>query len=167
MLPAPTTIADSTPRSGTSADLRGDPLHRVGVGAVVEPAHQGLARQLQQDAVELGLSASARDRPYARQTPTRKWAKRATRTFSPVFAASSARSSSIDFASCSRRYVLLLEQRDLLAPLRELALDDLLDYVLGLALLAGLGLEHPALGLPLLLGDLLRRDVAGARCAAT
>src|SRR5215207_4854664 len=51
--------------------------------------------------------------------------------------------------------VLLLEQGDFLRPLRDLALDDLLDHVLGLALLGGLGGEHLALSLPGLLGDLL------------
>src|SRR5690349_376116 len=47
--------------------------------------------------------------------------------------------------------VLLVEQRDLLAPLRELALDDAVADVLGLALLGRLGLEDAALG-GLLLG---------------
>ena len=84
------------------------------------------------------------------------------RTFSPVFAASSWRSSSIVFDSCfSALTCVLVEQRDLARPLRQLALDDLLDHVVGLALLARLLLEDPALGLALLLGDLVRGDVAG------
>ena len=51
-------------------------------------------------------------------------------------------------------------------PLVELALDDLLDHVVGLALLARLLLEHAALGLALVLGDLVGRDIAAAlaRC---
>src|SRR5690348_8564398 len=43
--------------------------------------------------------------------------------------------------------VLLLEQRGLLRPLLKLALDDLRNDVVRLALLAGLRLEHPALRL--------------------
>src|SRR5215213_7239982 len=46
-----------------------------------------------------------------------------------------------------RAHVLLLQEGDLLRPLRQLSLDDLPHDVVGLALLAGLRLEHPALGL--------------------
>src|SRR5687768_3773601 len=42
--------------------------------------------------------------------------------------------------------VRLVEEGDLLPPLGELALDDLLDHVVGLALLARLLLVEPALG---------------------
>src|SRR5436190_3302721 len=59
--------------------------------------------------------------------------------------------------------VLLLEQRDLPGPLRELAVDDPLDDGVGLSLLARLRLEHEALGLPDLLGDLIRGHVRGRR----
>src|SRR5262245_1215054 len=55
--------------------------------------------------------------------------------------------------------VLLLQQGDLALPLRDLAADDLLDDVVGLAVLAGLRLEHVALRLPFLVGDLLGADV--------
>src|SRR5215216_4086229 len=55
-------------------------------------------------------------------------------------------------------HMLLLEERDLLAPLRQLSLDDLLDDVVGLALFAGLGLEDTALGVGLRIGDLVGRD---------
>ena len=51
--------------------------------------------------------------------------------------------------------MLLVEERDLLRPLRELALDDPVDDVVGLALLLGLRLVHAALGLALSLRNLL------------
>src|SRR6476646_5094648 len=54
--------------------------------------------------------------------------------------------------------MFLLQQCSLLRPLLKLAVDDLRHDVVRLAFLAGLRLEHPALGLPCLLGDLLRRD---------
>src|SRR3954453_202516 len=55
-------------------------------------------------------------------------------------------------------HVLLLEQRGLLRPLLELSVDDLRHDVVGLALLASLRLEHPALRLAGLLGYLFRGD---------
>src|SRR5690242_5908194 len=55
--------------------------------------------------------------------------------------------------------VLLVEQRHVLRPLGELALDDLLDHLVRLAFLAGLLLEDAALCLALLLGDLVGGDV--------
>ena len=86
------------------------------------------------------------------------------RMFSPVFAASSWRSSSIVLRVVFLGVdVGLVEQRDLASPTWQLALDDLLDDVVGLAFLARLLLEDPPLGLALLLGDLLRGDVAAAR----
>src|SRR6188474_2891331 len=57
----------------------------------------------------------------------------------------------------------LVEQGDFLAPLGELALDDLLDHVVGLAFVASLLLEDPLLGLALLRRDLLDRHVLGSR----
>src|SRR3954447_1166697 len=54
--------------------------------------------------------------------------------------------------------VRLLEQSDLLRPLRKLAVDDPPDHFVGLALLAGLRLVDGAFSLAGLLGDLLRRD---------
>src|SRR3954453_15526885 len=53
-----------------------------------------------------------------------------------------------------RAHMLLLEQRDLLRPLLELALDDPLDDVVGLAILTGLCFEDLPLGL-----ECLRVDV--------
>ena len=69
MLPAPTTIATSTPRVADRRDLLGDPLDLAGVGAVVELAHQRLARELQQDAFELGVGGHLGREPIR---PTRK-----------------------------------------------------------------------------------------------
>src|SRR5918994_535943 len=57
--------------------------------------------------------------------------------------------------------VLLLQQRALGAPLFELALDDLLDDVVGLALLLGLLGEDLAFATLLVGGDVLGGDVAG------
>src|SRR4051812_35303772 len=54
-----------------------------------------------------------------------------------------------------RAHMLLLEQRDLLRPLLELALDDPLDDVVGLALLTGLCVEDLALGLACLRVDVV------------
>jgi hypothetical protein len=71
------------------ADLVRDPLDLVRVGAVVEVAHQRLPGELQQDPAELSRSQ------VAYSCPTSKRAKRAIRTFSPVFAATSVRRSSI------------------------------------------------------------------------
>src|SRR6476646_820863 len=56
--------------------------------------------------------------------------------------------------------VLLVEQRRFRRPLGELAIDDLFDHVVGLAVLARLLLEDPLLRLALLRRDLLGRDVA-------
>ena len=71
------------------AHLARDPLDLGGIGAVFEVAHQRLARELQQDPLEAGLG------PRLYSPPTSKRAKRAIRTFSPVFAARSVLSSSI------------------------------------------------------------------------
>ena len=57
--------------------------------------------------------------------------------------------------------VRLVEQGDFLAPLGQLALDDLLDHVVGLAFFARLLLEDPLFGLALLGGDLIGRHVLG------
>ena len=90
MLPAPDHDRDVDLRGPDLADLVGDALDLLGIGAVVEIAHQGLAGELQQDSVE------REPRPRARYScPTSKRAKRAMRTFSPVLAATSARRSSI------------------------------------------------------------------------
>ena len=62
--------------------------------------------------------------------------------------------------------MLLLEQRHLLRPLVELAVDDLADHLIGLALLARPRLEHGALGLAGLVGDLLGRHVDRRRWGA-
>ena len=86
MLPAPSTTAISTPRSCTRLELVGDRPDRLRVGAVVERAHEGLARQLDQDPLEDGL---------VRHAPTAKRAKRRITTFSPVVPERFARSSSI------------------------------------------------------------------------
>src|SRR5215211_1818165 len=60
-------------------------------------------------------------------------------------------------------HVLLVEQRDLLPPLVELAGDDLVDDLVGLALLPRLGLEHLALRLAILRRDLLGGHVVRRR----
>ena len=70
------------------------PLDAVGIGAVLEAAHQGLAGQLQQYAAECRFFRHGGDHRM-RYSPTTNLAKRAIRTFSPVFDAISARSSSI------------------------------------------------------------------------
>src|SRR6478752_4747386 len=54
----------------------------------------------------------------------------------------------------------LVQQRHLARPLGELAFDDFLDHVVRLSFLARLFLEDLALCVALLLGDLLRGDVA-------
>ena len=94
MLPAPTTSAISTPRSCHLVHLARDALDALGIGAVLEAAHQGLAGELQQYAAECGFFGHGANIVCA-IPPTTNLAKRAIRTFSPVFAASSARSSSI------------------------------------------------------------------------
>src|SRR4029079_7386388 len=66
----------------------------------------------------------------------------------------------------SRANVLLLQQCHLLGPLRELAVDDLVDHLRGLALLARRGLEQRSLGVPNLVRDLLRRDIDRRRARA-
>ena len=98
----------------------------------------------------------------AYSSPTSKREKRAMRTFSPVFAAMSVRSSSIVLRLVLLRVeVLLLEQRALAGPLLELALDDLLDHVVGLAVGLRLLGQDLALALALLLGDVLEARRAG------
>src|SRR5215216_4944680 len=57
--------------------------------------------------------------------------------------------------------VLLVQERDLRCPLLELAVHDLLDHVLGLAVGSGLFLEDRALAGDVLLGDVLEGDVLG------
>ena len=89
MLPAPTTSEISTPRPATAGDLARDALDALGVGAVLEPAHQRLTGKLQQQTAKRGLGRRHHS------SPTTKRAKRAIRTFSPVFDATSARSCSI------------------------------------------------------------------------
>ena len=79
-------------------DLLGDALDLGAVGAVIEAPHQRLAGELQQDPPEAG--SGERSPAMTLSSPTRKYEKRAMRTFSPVFAASSWRSSSIVFESC-------------------------------------------------------------------
>jgi hypothetical protein len=52
MLPCADDDATSTPRSCTVLDLRGDRGDPLGVGPVVQRAHQRLAGELEQDALE-------------------------------------------------------------------------------------------------------------------
>ena len=87
------------------------------------------------------------------------------RTFSPVFAASSWRSSSIVFESCLSALTWdWSSSATSLRPLGELSLDDLLDHLVRLAFLARLLLEDAPLGLALLRRDLLGGDVARRGC---
>src|SRR5262249_13414610 len=60
--------------------------------------------------------------------------------------------------------VRLVEERDFLPPLRELTFDDFRDHVVRFAVLARLLLEDPTLGLALLLGDFLGGDVLRGGC---
>ena len=90
MLPAPTTIATSTPRAVTSRTWPAMRSTRSGSVPYSSVAHQRLAGELQQDALEARLG-----RGHYSVPPTSNRAKRAMRTFSPVFAATSVRSSSI------------------------------------------------------------------------
>ena len=62
--------------------------------------------------------------------------------------------------------MLLLEQATSFAHLLSWPSTILLDHVVGLALLAAFSSNTLALGLALLLGDLLGRDVAGGAAAA-
>ena len=71
MLPAPTTIATSTPRSRIAATCLAIRSTSAGVGAVVQVAHQGLAGELQEDAAESRLGRVGHvGRAYS--SPTRK-----------------------------------------------------------------------------------------------
>ena len=99
MFPAPTTIATSTPRSRTAATWVAMPVDLGGVGAVVEAAHQGLPGELQEDPREALLGRRVIGHQFIRSRPGSS-EKRAMRMFSPVFAASSWRSSSIVFEPC-------------------------------------------------------------------
>src|SRR5215218_6182929 len=56
-------------------------------------------------------------------------------------------------------HVFLLQEGDLPRPLRQLSVDDLPHDVVGLSLLAGLCLEHPALGLAHVIRDLVGRYI--------
>ena len=87
MLPAPSTIADLHAAVVHRLELVGDRADRRRVRPVVERAHEGLARQLDQDPLE--------DRVGSGHAPTAKRAKRRITTFSPVVPERFARSSSI------------------------------------------------------------------------
>ena len=96
MLPAPTTIATSTPRARTAATCSAIRSTSVGVGAVLEIPHQRLARELQQDALEAGLrrpSGLLLCRPRSRRSGRSGRSRRSWRQIS-------VRSSSIVFDSC-------------------------------------------------------------------
>ena len=81
--------------------------------------------------------------------------------FSPVFAASSWRSSSIVFESCfSALTWVWSSSATSLAHLLSWPCDDFLDHVVGLAFFARLLFEDPLFGLALLRRDLLGGDVA-------
>ena len=126
-------------------DLRGDGADALGIGAVVEGAHEGLARQLQQDPLERRFGGLARSRREI-YSPTAKRAKRRMTTFSPVLARQVVPQLLDRLAVVLVGVdVLLLEQDDLLHPLAQLALDDLRADVLGLV--GGLLLEDAQLGL--------------------
>src|SRR3954453_3704495 len=58
-------------------------------------------------------------------------------------------------------HVLLLQQDDLRGPLAKLTLDDLLDHVVGLALLLGLLVEDTPLRLALIGGYVVDGDIEG------
>ena len=62
--------------------------------------------------------------------------------------------------------MLLLQQRHFLRPLGQLPVHDLGDHVAGLPLLARLRLEHGALRVARLVGNLLSRQVDGRRGSA-
>src|SRR5919202_1495954 len=61
-------------------DLGGDRADALGIGAVLEVAHERLARQLEQDPPPRGLGGHVKQRGYS---PTAKREKRRTTTFSP------------------------------------------------------------------------------------
>src|SRR5207302_3701197 len=73
-------------------DLSRDGADALRVGAVVERAHQRLARELQQDAFEGRRHRTAEPIPRTPYWRTAKRAKRRITTFSPVLAVSSSRS---------------------------------------------------------------------------
>ena len=136
-------------------ELVGDVPDRRGVGPVVERAHEGLARQLDQDRLKTGSALEA-------HAPTAKRAKRRITTFSPVVPERFARSSSIVLPSyLSALTCDLVEQDDVVHPRLELALGDLRADVLGLV--GGLLLEHAQLGVLGVLRDVVLGDVQRRR----
>ena len=72
--------------------LLGDGADPCGIGAVVELSHQRLAGELEEDPPESRLAWAVAGHA---SSPTAKRAKRRTTTFSPVFAETSARRSSM------------------------------------------------------------------------
>ena len=174
MLPAPTTIAISSPDLVDRRDLAGDPLDPLGIGAVRQRAHQRLARELQQDPIEGPLvshSALLGDLPGRVSILLADHEASEAGDHDVLAGRGRGRGPQL----LDRLAVVLvgvdvdlLEQSDLLAPLGELALDDLLADVLGLALLGRLLLEDRALGRLGLARNLVGGDVLRApppRCA--
>ena len=168
MLPAPTTIAISTPSSEASWTCVGDRLHAVGIGAVLELAHQGLARELQQDSLEDRVRH--RRQPYvelpARSTPRRPrsgrsarcgCSRRSSRRARRAAARSSCpRSGRRRTCSCSSRTTSFAHLASCPSTIRSITSS-------GLPSSRAFCLEDAPLGLARLLGDLVDRDVLRGR----
>ena len=97
MLPAPTTTAISTPRSETSWTCVAIRSTRSGSVPYSSEPIRASPESFSRTRLKTGSAIGGNPTPGRRvySSPTAKRAKRAIRTFSPVFAASSARSCSI------------------------------------------------------------------------
>ena len=93
MLPAPTTIAISTPRAADLVDLGGDRSTRSGSVPYSSEPIRASPEIFSRIRLKTGSAIRPSLSPLLLADPKR--AKRAMRTFSPVFAAISARSCSI------------------------------------------------------------------------
>ncbi len=135
MLPPPTTIAISTPRAWTAATPAAIASHALGIGAVLELAHQRLAGQLQQHAAVDGgglprrsCGSARRSRLSRRRRTARSGGSRCSRR---ILAETSARSSSIVLPSCLSSLTCFWRSRTTSSShLSSLPFDDLLAHVL-------------------------------------
>ena len=148
---------DAAPVDG--GDLAGDRLHARGIGAVLELAHQRLARELQQHALvdRRRHVVAACLGVHRAQPPTANRAKRRITTFSPRLAGQRCAQLLDRLAAVLVLVdVLLAQQHDLVEPLVELAGDDPLAHVLGPV--GGLLGRDPLLALAVLGRDVLLAD---------
>src|SRR5919198_3806783 len=157
MFPAPTTSAISTPRSATSWTWAAMASTRPGSVPYSRPPMRASPESFSSTRLNAGSSGTPRTIVVRRPLLAHYESGEPRNAHVLAGPGGELRAQLLDRLAlvAVRAHVLLVEQGDVLSPFGELPVDDPLDEVVGFSLPAGLRLQHPALRLPHLLGDVV------------